>query len=139
MTYINDKKNKEKTDYRSLIKKQAFRLAELLAQSPEYQQFVNARNKLAADDEQNSLFSDLRQQQISLRMVAMMGEESRDELEDFENLYAALSGSPVISEYLFAEGRLFHLIADVEEVFSDKLELWQLPDADNYDYNSLLN
>ena len=139
MAYIDNKKNKKPAGYRSQIKQQAFRLAELLSQSPEYEQFIRARNKLAADDEQSALFGELRGRQISLRMAALVDEEAGEELEDFDNLYAALSGNPVISEYLFAEGRLFHLISDVEEVFSDKLELWQLPDTDNYEYNSLLN
>ena len=47
MTYIHDdhdKKNKQ--DYRSTIKKQAILLAELLVKSPEYIQFVQAREKL---------------------------------------------------------------------------------------------
>jgi len=139
MGYIDDKKNKKRGDYRAQIKQEAFHLAELLAQSPEYVQFIKARTKLVADDEQSALFGELRGRQISLRMAAIIDEDTGEELEDFDNLYTALSGNPVISDYLFAEGRLFHLIADVEEVFSDKLELWQLPDGDNYDYNSLLN
>ncbi len=141
MTYIHDdhdKKNKQ--DYRATIKKQAILLAELLVKSPEYIQFVQAREKLEADNEQSTILNELRQRQMSLGMAAMMGEEQTEETEDFEKLYLSLVNNPVISDYLFAEGRLFHLISDVEEVFSKKLELWHMPEvAENYEPDSLLN
>ena len=141
MTYIHDdhdKKNKQ--DYRATIKKQAILLAELLVKSPEYIQFVQAREKLEADNEQSTILNELRQRQMSLGMAAMMGEEQTEETEDFEKLYLSLVNNPVISDYLFAEGRLFHLISDVEEGFSKKLELWHMPEvAENYEPDSLLN
>ena len=141
MTYIHDdhdKKNKQ--DYRSTIKKQAILLAELLVKSPEYIQFVQAREKLEADNEQSTILNELRQRQMSLGMAAMMGEEQTEETEDFEKLYLSLVNNPVISDYLFAEGRLFHLISGVEEVFSKKLELWHMPEVvENYEPDSLLN
>ena len=141
MTYIHDdhdKKNKQ--DYRATIKKQAILLAELLVKSPEYIQFVQAREKLEADNEQSTILNELRQRQMSLGMAAMMGEEQTEETEDFEKLYPSLVNNPVISDYLFAEGRLFHLISDVEEVFSKKLELWHMPEVvENYEPDSLLN
>ena len=139
MTYISEEEKKDKSNYIALIKKQAFQLAELLADSPEYQQYINARNKLANDDEQSYILDDLRQQQISLKVAAMMGEDTKDEIEDFDQLYTLLSGNPIITDYLFAEGRLYHLIADVEEVFSDKLQLSQLPENGTDDFNSALN
>ena len=141
MTYIHDdhdKKNKQA--YRATIKKQAILLAELLVKSPEYIQFVQAREKLEADNEQSTILNELRQRQMSLGMAAMMGEEQTEETEDFEKLYLSLVNNPVISDYLFAEGRLFHLISDVEEVFSKKLELWHMPEVvENYEPDSLLN
>ena len=108
MTYIHDdhdKKNKQ--DYRSTIKKQAILLAELLVKSPEYIQFVQAREKLEADNEQSTILNELRQRQMSLGMAAMMGEEQTEETEDFEKLYLSLVNNPVISDYLFAEGAAF--------------------------------
>ena len=141
MTYIHDDdRQKKNTGYRATIKKQALLLAELLATSPEYVQFVQARDKLEADEEQSTILSELRQRQMSIGVAAMMGEDQTDETEDFEKLYLSLTSNPVVSEYLFAEGRLFHLIADVEEVFSNKLELWHLPEiAETYEPDSLLN
>lgn len=141
MTYINDDNTKkEKLDYRTTIKKQAVLLAELLIKSPEYVQFIQARERLEADNEQSTILNELRQKQMSLGLAAMMGEEQTEETEDFEKIYLSLANNPVISEYLFAEGRLFHLISDVEEVFSKKLEIWHMPEVvENYEPDSLLN
>ena len=136
----DDNTKKEKLDYRTTIKKQAVLLAELLIKSPEYVQFIQARERLEADNEQSTILNELRQKQMSLGLAAMMGEEQTEETEDFEKIYLSLANNPVISEYLFAEGRLFHLISDVEEVFSKKLEIWHMPEVvENYEPDSLLN
>jgi len=119
-------------DYRRIIRKQALRLAESLRQSPEYCQFLAAKQKLEEDDENAAMLSELRQQQMALRMASMLGEDVNDDMGDFENMFILLSQEPTISDYLFAEGRLLRLISEVEQVFSDKLEIWQLPDEDGY-------
>ncbi len=126
------------TDYRNLIRKQATCLAEMLRQSPEYHQFQLAKQKLEADDENAAILAELRQQQMTLKMASMLGEDVRDDMGDFENMFILLSQEPSISDYLFAEGRLLRLISEVEQVFSDKLELWQLAEDDGdmqYDLN----
>ena len=112
-------------DHRQLIRRQALKLAELLWQSPEYRQFVAAKRRLEADGEHSLMLAELRQQQMELRMAAMIGEDVGEDYLDFESMYLELSEEPAINDYLFAEGRFFRLISDVEEVFSDKLELWQ--------------
>ena len=141
MTYINDDNTKkEKLDYRTIIKKQAVLLAELLIKSPEYVQFIQARERLEADNDQSTILNELRQKQMSLGLAAMMGEEQTEETEDFEKIYLSLANNPVISEYLISEGRLFHLISYVEEVFSNNLEIWHMPEVvENYEPDSLLN
>lgn len=126
-------------DHRQVIRRQASKLAELLWQSPEYRQYVAAKNRLEADDEHSTMLAELRQQQMALRMAAMMGEDVNEEYGDFESMYLSLSEEPAINDYLFAEGRFFRLIADVEDVFSDRLELWQLaedePERPGYSLN----
>lgn len=112
-------------DHRQLIRLQVGKLAELLCQSPEYIQFLAARRRLEADGENADILAELRQRQMSMRMASLLGDELdfSEEYSEFENMYLLLAQEPSISEYLFAEGRLFRLIADVEAVFSDKLDL----------------
>ena len=149
MTYMNDAKganqekaNQEKKDkmsYRANIKKQATLLAEMLINSPEYIQFLQAREKLEADSEQTNMLNELRQRQMALSVAAMAGEE-QEAADDFDKMYFALINNPIISDYLFAEGRLFHLISDVEEVFNKKLEIWHMPEiVEAYEPDELLN
>jgi len=114
------------SDYRKQIREQASVLADLLTNCPEYFAFIEAKRNLEADRENSSLLNELRQQQISLRMAAMMGEDVSEDSRDFENTYRLFTQEPKISEYLFAEGRFFRLIADVENVFSDFLDIWHL-------------
>ncbi len=142
MAYSNEKnkQNDMRTDYRALIKQEAFRLSEMLLQSPEYAQFIKARDELEADDEQSRLFSELRQQQVAMSMAAFAGEDPDEDNEASMNeLCLTVANNALISNYLFAEGRLFHLIAEVEEVFSSKLDLWQTQEMYGSDPVSPLN
>ena len=125
---IKNNKLVNNADHRQSIRKQAAALAELLYQSPEYAQFLLAKEKLECDEENSSILMNLRQQQMALRMSQIMGEENMDEADAFEDLFILLSQEPIIRDYLFAEGRFFRLVADVEEIFNDKLGFWQVID-----------
>ena len=113
------------SDHRQLIRRQAGRLAELLQHSPEYRQFIAARQRLEADESQFSVLAELRQQQMALRMASLFGEDEDEDAREWERMYVLLSQEPLISDYLFAEGRFFRLLSDVEEVFTAKLDLWE--------------
>lgn len=130
MTYIdkNEQKNIDKIDQRTLIKQEACRLSELLLQSSEYCQFIKAREDLEADSEQCGKFAELRQRQMAISMAAMAGdEESLAIVDDMNDYYISITNNSLINDYLFAEGRLFKLIAEIEDVFSSKLDIWQNP------------
>ena len=138
-------KNKihKSNDQRRQILSLADKLAEMLYQTPEYHQFLSAKSELEADEEQVQLLAQLRQQQMSLRMAALMGEECDDDTHECNNMYLLLAQDPVVNNYLFAEGRFLRLISDIEAVFSDKLGLYMLTDDVQGDmtpaYNMLLN
>lgn len=106
------------------IRAQAVLLAELLAESTEYRQYLDAKERLQLDREQAYIFSQLRQQQMNLRLAQLMGEDVEDEEDDFENLYATFCLEPVICDFLYAEGRLGRLISEVQQIFGGKLEFW---------------
>ena len=112
-------------DHRLSIRLQAGKLAELLLHSPEYAQFMAARQRLEADEANSSVLAELRQQQMAMRMAALFGEGEDENSREWERMFVLLSQEPVISEYLFAEGRFLRLLSDVEDVFSDKLGLWE--------------
>ncbi|MDO4580957.1 MAG: YlbF family regulator [Bacillota bacterium] len=124
MTFKRNRELFNNEDYRRIIKKQAQQLAELLIKTPEYMAYIEAKRRLENNDQHMMALAELRQRQMSLRLAAMLGEDIMDECDDFEMLFAAMSADPLISDYLFAEGRFSRLIDDVERVFGDKIELW---------------
>ncbi|MBQ6807689.1 MAG: YlbF family regulator [Firmicutes bacterium] len=110
-------------DYRQLLRKRADELAELLCQSHEYHQFMEARQILEADADNSYVLNELRQQQMNLRMAAMLGEDVTEDSREFERMFLSLSQDPNVSNYLFAEGRFFRLISEVEDAFAQRLGL----------------
>ena len=106
------------------IRLQANLLADLLTKSTEYQQYAAAKARLLDDQQQSYILSQLRQQQINLHLAQMLGESSLEAEEDFEAVYATFCLEPIISDFLYAEGRLGRLIAEVQQIFGGKLDLW---------------
>lgn len=110
---------------------QAALLGDMLMQSAEYRQYMEAKQKLQCDREQSYILSQLRQQQMNLRLAQLLGEDLDEAEDDFENLFATFCLEPVISDFLYAEGRLGRLIAEVQQICGNKLELWSENEALN--------
>ena len=109
-------------NHHQLILHQAGKLAEMLRQSPEYNQYMAARQKLEADEVNSDILSELRQQEMAMQMSSMFDDDG-EALHELERSFLQMSQVPVINEYLFAEGRLLRLISDVEGVFAERLGL----------------
>ena len=109
-------------NHHQLILHQAGKLAEMLRQSPEYNQYMAARQKLEADEANSDILSELRQQEMAMQMSSMFDDDG-EALHELERNFLQMSQVPVINEYLFAEGRLLRLISDVEGVFAERLGL----------------
>lgn len=109
-------------NHHQLILHQAGKLAEMLRQSPEYNQYMAARQKLEADEANSDILSELRQQEMAMQMSSMFDDDG-EALHELERNFLQMSQVPVINDYLFAEGRLLRLISDVESVFAERLGL----------------
>lgn len=132
------KKNGCAADKKSICAQAAF-LGEMLMESAEYRQYLEAKQKLQGDREQAYILSQLRQQQMNLRLAQLLGEDLDDAEDDFERLYTTFCLEPVISDFLYAEGRLGRLIAEVQQIFGDKLDLWSENEALNRAVKQELN
>lgn len=115
--------DKGELDYHQTLRSCADELADLLCQSHEYHQFMEARQLLEADEENSYMLNELRQQQMNLRMASMLGEDVSEDSREFERMFLLLSQDPNISNYLFAEGRFFRLVSELEEAFAKRLGL----------------
>ena len=58
-------------NHHQLILHQAGKLAEMLRQSPEYNQYMAARQKLEADEDNSNILAELRQQELAMQMSSM--------------------------------------------------------------------
>ncbi len=65
------------------------------------------------------MLRDLRQRQMRLQFMDMMGEETEDDTRELEDLYMALSLNPVVGDYLTAEYRLGKMIRRIYKIFGD--------------------
>jgi cell fate (sporulation/competence/biofilm development) regulator YlbF (YheA/YmcA/DUF963 family) len=110
---------------------QAALLGDMLAQSSEYRLYQEAKCKLQGDKERSYLLSLLRQQQTSLRLAQILGVSLDDAEDDLDNLYTTFCLEPLVCDFLYAEGRLGRLIAEVQQVCGDKLDLWSENEAGN--------
>jgi cell fate (sporulation/competence/biofilm development) regulator YlbF (YheA/YmcA/DUF963 family) len=108
---------------------QAALLGDLLAQSIEYRQYQEIKHKLQENREQSYILSQLRQQQMNLRLAQILGMDMGDAKDDLEHLFATFCLEPLICDFLYAEGRLGRLISEVQQICGSKLELWSENEA----------
>ncbi|MFA5536316.1 MAG: YlbF family regulator [Bacillota bacterium] len=110
-----------------LVYDKAHELAKALANSQEYRQFLEVKEKLQQDGINFSLLEDFRRQQLEVQMAEILGSETDESLEKLEQTYNLLSGIPVINEYLTAEYRLSRMLADIQKIVGEVVGIW-LPD-----------
>ncbi len=100
-------------------------LAELLAQSEEYQQFKKAKSLLEEEEENIRLLKDFRRRQLEIQMAQISGEEIDEEyLLQVEKLYEHLSLNPKVNEYLNAEYRLSKMMGDIQKIIGKAVKDW---------------
>lgn len=134
-----DSKVKDEGITKQSIRVQAALLADLLAKSAEYQQYIVAKDRLQDDKQQSYILSQLRQQQMNLSLAQLLGENLEEAADDFDNLYVTFCSEPVISDFLYAEARLGRLIAEVQQIFGGKLEFWSELDTASENWYKELN
>ncbi len=75
------------------------------------------------DEGSVQVLQDLRQRQMRLQLMGMMGEETSDSEQELDDIYMALSLSPILGEYLTAEYRLSKILRRIRKIFGG--DSWQ--------------
>ena len=96
-------------------------LAGLIRDSEEYTQYLAAREKVLQDEGSVQVLQDLRQRQMRLQLMGMMGEETADSEQELDDIYMALSLNPILGEYLTAEYRLSKILRRIRKIFGETL------------------
>ena len=100
-------------------------LAEALRQTPEYQDFIRARDVVFADGVSAALLREYESLQTKLQMYALTGKEAGSgDIDRFTQLNGLMSLSPQTGTYLLSKVRMHKLLADV---FASLSEACQLP------------
>ncbi|NPV26662.1 MAG: YlbF family regulator [Firmicutes bacterium] len=103
---------------------QAHALARALKSCDEYTSFLAAKAKVDADKNAKKMLRDFQQRQIAVQKAQMLNEEVPEEqIKQLERMFEVLSYNPIIKEYLTAEFRLARMLADIQKIIGEAVEL----------------
>lgn len=106
----------------------ANQLAKLVKSTPEYNQFMLAKAKLDADDENRQLLTDLRIRALRLEMATVLNQDVEQKERLLDEVFATIATNPVVGDYLNAEYSYGAIVANLGRVFDDVL-----PEVDQMD------
>ena len=101
------------------ICQQAETLADLLKNSPEYIEFMEAKKRLEQDEANVIALRDLRKQQIEVHFAKLSQEQEEEKNSFLNELYMAISLNPIISDYLNAEYNFNKIMRELTRIFQD--------------------
>ncbi len=108
----------------------ARRLASALKASQQYRRYKATRKKVAEDEKNLQLIEQFHQKQLQYQQQQLSGkdltEEQREELSRLQDL---LQLRPEVREFLQAEVQLARMVADVQKIISDALDIGMAPAA----------
>jgi len=128
-----------KCDDRKKIYSSAHKLAELLRNSEEYNQYMLAKEKLYTDENSANALFDLRQQQMQLQIAEMMGKEVEKTRETLDEMYIKLSSNPDVNNFLNSEYKFVRMVNNIQKIFGDTLDIWPEEENEIGVMNNLLN
>ncbi|GAW93004.1 YlbF family regulator [Calderihabitans maritimus] len=112
----------------------AYELAKALAQSEEYKNYLQAKEKLERDDKNLKMLQEFKRRQLAIQMAELAGQEvDEEQIEQVERLYEIISLNPVINEFLTAEYRFSRMMADIQNIINEAISAWfELEDKNDY-------
>ncbi len=114
----------------------AHELAELIAQSDEYQRFKKAKNLLEEEQNNIQMLHDFRRKHLEIQMAQISGEEvDEDYVKQVDKLYELLSMNSRVNEYLNAEYRLSKMMGDIQKIIGEAIKDWFSFDQVNKNVN----
>jgi cell fate (sporulation/competence/biofilm development) regulator YlbF (YheA/YmcA/DUF963 family) len=103
----------------------AHNLARGLKAAPEYKKYQEALGKIKGNKEKEDILLDLRKKQMEIQTMQMMGQEVPPEKRaELEKATEILSFHPAIKDFLEAEFYLGRVLADIQRIIAESVELW---------------
>lgn len=101
----------------------AYALAKAIKVSPEYKNFLHAKEKLDGDSSAKEMLTDFRKHQLELQKQKFSGIELAPEQEERLNkLMEVINLNMTVKEYLEAEYRFSVMLADIQKIIGEAME-----------------
>ena len=107
----------------------AYRLADEIKHSEEYQTYHALKDSVMADETLAALIKEFRRMQMAIQMNMIAGQQNDpEEMQRFTTLSTLLYAKPEVSQCLLAEMRLQQTMADIMKIVTEATGLdIQLP------------
>ncbi|GAB6173478.1 YlbF family regulator [Paradesulfitobacterium aromaticivorans] len=101
----------------------AHQLAQALQESEEYRQFLEAKDKVRADESNYKMVKNFQLKQWEIQQAQLLQQEvGFEKQQELEGLYSLLSISPRSREYLQAEFQISRLMNDVQKIIGEAVK-----------------
>jgi cell fate (sporulation/competence/biofilm development) regulator YlbF (YheA/YmcA/DUF963 family) len=103
----------------------AHQLAKGLQNCSEYKEYKRLKDKIDQEESTKNMLADFRKRQLMVEGARMMGQEVRQEDQDnLARLFEVVRMNPTIAEFLAAEMRLGTMLADIQKIIGEALDVW---------------
>ena len=102
----------------------AYRLAEEIRASEEYQTYHRLKEKVMAEETQAALIREYRRLQVSLQMRSLSGQQpDAEEMQRFSGISGLLFSKPEVRDFLLSEMRLQQALADIFKIVTEAADV----------------
>ena len=102
----------------------AYRLAEEIRASEEYQTYHRLKESVMAEETQAALIREYRKLQVGLQMRALSGQTpDGEDMQRFSGISGLLFGKPEVRDFLLAEMRLQQALADIFKIVTEAADV----------------
>ena len=102
----------------------AYRLAEDIRASEEYQTYHRLKESVMAEETQAALIREYRKLQVGLQMRALSGQQpDGEEMQRFSGISGLLFSKPEVRDFLLSEMQLQQALADIMKIVTEAADV----------------
>lgn len=99
---------------------EAHSLTRAIKESEEYKQYMEAKEKIAENEQLDKMLKDFQTEQFKIQSKQMTGEEITDEMQQqIQKLYGIIVQDPLAAQYLQCELRFSMMMNDVYKILGE--------------------
>jgi cell fate (sporulation/competence/biofilm development) regulator YlbF (YheA/YmcA/DUF963 family) len=102
----------------------AHQMASVFKESVEYREYLRAKQKIEREPGALHILQDFKNRELQWRSAKLLGKDTEKIEEQIDMLKSAVESHPLVSEFLAAEHRFMVVLADVQKILSDSIDIW---------------